>query len=373
MYDPVEYKRAYDRLEHGKAKMDAMRKAIEEADANEDRPYQFFFREDLCRESTFYGDELDLLVIFPQLLALADRYPNTPSTQFDSGYNDALDHILWIYKWVLSACEGYYQVPMEDCMKFFEDFKQRSLSYGYNLRPYYYLLYDFYQNIDKEKAEEAFYEFEKIPRDSNSDCRACERNSAVEFYLDRGKLLQAAQLSKDIENRTLRCGDYNTAWLRLKKHYLNYFMDEGNLEEALKYCKLLERYKAEETEHQTWSKFICCYAHSDLGKALKLYKEHWKQMQENRRPTDIFWTGFYLSVFFKKLSEARKGNTVKLSLDSSFPLFREDGQYRINDFYDYYYQKAETIAKKLDARNGVDLYQGWLKEGIELKAVEAAE
>ena len=373
MYDPVEYKRAYDRLEHGKAKMDAMRKAIEEADANEDRPYQFFFREDLCRESTFYGDELDLLVIFPQLLALADRYPDTPSTQFDSGYNDALDHILWIYKWVLSACEGYYQIPMEDCMKFFEDFKQRSLAYGYNLRPYYYMLYNFYQYIDDKKAEEAFHEFEKIPRDSNSDCRACERNSAIEFYLDRGKLLQAAGLSKDIENRTLRCGDYNTAWLRLKENYLNYFMDEGNLEETIKYCRLLERYKAEETEHQIWDTFICCYSFADLGKALKLYKDHWKQMQENRRPTDIFWTGLYLSVFFKKLSEARKGNTVKLSLDSSFPLFREDGQYRINDLYDYYYQSAETVAKKLDARNGVDKYQGWLKEGIELKTVEAAE
>lgn len=364
MYDPAEYKRAYNSMEHGKAKIDAMRRAIQEADANEDRPYQFFFRIDLCRESTFYGDELDLLVIFPELLALADRYPNTPSTQFDSGFNDAVDHILWVYKWVLSACECYYQIPMDDCMKFFEDFKRRSIAYGYNLRPYYYMKYNFYQLIDRDKAEEAFREFEKIPRDSNSDCRACERNSAVEFYLDRGYLLRAAQLSKEIENRTLRCGDDNTAWLRLKKHYLSHYMDEGNLEEALKYCRIFERYRSELEEYQTWGKFICCYAHADLGKALKLYKDHWKQMQENRRPTDVFWTGLYLSIFFEKLSENRKGDTVKLSLDSSFPLFREDGQYKINDLYDFYYQNAETMAKKLDARNGVDFYQGRLKEGV---------
>ena len=364
MYDPAEYKRVYNSMEHGKAKIDAMRRAIQEADANEDRPYQFFFRIDLCRESTFYGDELDLLVIFPELLALADRYPNTPSTQFDSGFNDAVDHILWVYKWVLSACECYYQIPMDDCMKFFEDFKRRSIAYGYNLRPYYYMKYNFYQLIDRDKAEEAFREFEKIPRDSNSDCRACERNSAVEFYLDRGYLLRAAQLSKEIENRTLRCGDDNTAWLRLKKHYLSHYMDEGNLEEALKYCRIFERYRSELEEYQTWGKFICCYAHADLGKALKLYKDHWKQMQENRRPTDVFWTGLYLSIFFEKLSENRKGNTVKLSLDSSFPLFREDGQYKINDLYNFYYQNAETMAKKLDARNGVDFYQGRLKEGV---------
>ena len=365
MYDPEKLKNNYDAMAHGKAKIAAMRNAIEEADANEDRPYQFYFREDLCSESTFYGDELDLLVIFPELLALADRYPDTPTTKFDSYYNDAVDHILWVYKWVLSACEVYYQIPMEDCLKFFEDFKQRCIAYGYTLRPYYNLKYNFYCPIDEKKAEEAFHAFERTPRDSNSDCKACERNTAIEFYLDKGNMKRAEQLSQDIENRTLCCGsDKTTAWLRMKGYYLRHYMSEGNLEEALKYCKLLERYRGDRTEHQRWDDYICCYAHTDIGKALKLYKDHWKELQENRKPFHIFWTGFHLSHFFEKLAEERKGDTVKLSLDPSFPLYREDGRYKIRDLRDYYYQSADAVAKKLDARNGTEHYQDIMKKGI---------
>lgn len=365
MYDPEKYKNEYDAMGHGKAKIAAMRKAIEAADAREDRPYQFYFREDLCKESTFYGDELDLLVVFPELLALADRYPDTPTTEFDFYYDDAVDHILWTYKWVLSACEVYYQIPMEDCVKFFEDFRQRSIAYGYSLRPYYSLKYSFYQHIDSRKAEEAFRAFERAPRDSNSDCKACERTTAIEFYLNKGDLKMAAQLSRDIENRTLCCGDdKTTAWLRMKEDYLHHYMEEGNLEEALNYCKLLERYRGDKTEHRRFDDFICCYSHADMGKALKLYKDHWKEMQENRKPTYVFWTGLHLSHFFGKLAEDRAGDTVKLALDPSFPLYREDGCYKISDLRDHYYQSAEAVAKKLDARNGVDHFQDILKKGI---------
>ena len=364
MYDPEAYKRTYDQIEHGKARMSAIRSAIEAADANEDRPFQFFFRLELCKESDFYDDSMDMLVVFPELLSLADRYPDTPVTRYDSFYKNEVDHILWVYKWILENCEGFYQIPMEDCLKFFEDFKRRSIAFGYSLRPYYRSKYGFYQNIDQKKAEEAFHEFERQPRDSNSDCKACERNTAIEFYLDKGDMKRAAELSRDIENRILTCGSNNSAWLRMKGHYLRHYMDEGNLEEALKYCRLLERTKREETEHHRWDDLICCYAHADIGKALKLYKDHWKEFQEDRMPTSIFWNGFQISHFFEKLAESRKGKTVKLALDSSFPLYQESGQYKIESLRDYYYQVASDVAKKMDARNGVNTYQELLEKGI---------
>ena len=50
------------------------------------------------------------------------------------------------------------------------------------LRPYYKAFYYFY-DWDKEKADKAFHNFERIPRDGNSDCHACERNTEIEFYL----------------------------------------------------------------------------------------------------------------------------------------------------------------------------------------------
>ena len=53
MYKPVEMKNTYDKMEHGKAKMAAIRAAAAEADRQGDVSYQMFFREigrASCRE-----------------------------------------------------------------------------------------------------------------------------------------------------------------------------------------------------------------------------------------------------------------------------------------------------------------------------------
>lgn len=43
-YDPEGMKRAYDKLEHGRARMEAIRSAIKAADTHADNPYRIFFR-----------------------------------------------------------------------------------------------------------------------------------------------------------------------------------------------------------------------------------------------------------------------------------------------------------------------------------------
>lgn len=55
VYDPIKLKNCYDKLLHGKTKMEAIRSAIKEADDNNDLPFMVYFREDLCHESTFLG------------------------------------------------------------------------------------------------------------------------------------------------------------------------------------------------------------------------------------------------------------------------------------------------------------------------------
>ncbi len=366
-YNPEELKHAYDKLEHGKARADAIRSAIEKADAHEDTAFRIYFRLELCEESEFYGDSMDMLVVFPEVLAIADRYPDTPSTCFNKGYKDAMDHILWVYKWILSTCSEFYQIPMADCMKFFEDFKRRSQAYGYNLRPYYEHLYDFYDGIDPAKAEEAFHAFEQLPRDGNCNCKACERNVTVNFYLKGGQLERAQELAEDIENFTLRCGSVRqAAWLRLKSHYMSHWLSEGKYEEAEKYCRILERQTTRRTEFQCWDDFLHCYTYRDMGKALRIYKAHWKDWQEERNPLSIYGINKNIARFFKKLQEERKTGTIKLPLDASFPLYRESGQYKIDDLYRYYYGRAKEVAERFDQRNGSDYYRNNLVEDLSI-------
>lgn len=356
-YDPAELKDSYDRMDHGKARTAAIRSAIEAADAHGDTSFRIFFRLELCLESCFYGDNMDMMVIFPEALSIIDRYPDTPSTCFDSGYTDEMDHILWVYKWVVSNCKDFYQIPMEDCQKFFEDFKRRSQAYGYNLRPYYSYIYNFYEDIDPEKAREAFYAFEKLPRDSNCDCKACEQNRRIDFRLRNGEPERAKELAEDIENFTLRCGhDRKAAWLRLKTHYMEYHLRRREFEEAEKYCRILERQTLQDTEFQCWDSFLYCYAYRDMGKALRIYKAHWKDWLEERDPSEVYDNSINIARFFKKLQEERKTGTIKLSLDTAFPLYQENGEYRIADLYRYYYDRAEDMAEKFDRRNGTEHY-----------------
>ena len=362
-YFPEEIKRAFEALEHGNAKIAAIRSAIEAADASDDTPFRIYLRLELCRESCFYGDCMDMMVIFPQVLAIADRYPDTPATCYEPGYLDAMDHVLWVYKWILEECCNFYQVPMADCLKFFEDFRRRSLAYGYNLRTYYYYLYLFYEKIDPVKSREAFHMFEQIPRDDNCDCRACERNTIIDFYLQQGQMERAKELSAEIENFDLTCGhDKKEAWLRLKRHYMQHYLGRREFEEAETYCHILERQRMKDTEFQRWDDFLYCYAYLNMGKALRIYKAHWKEWLEERHPSTIFSVNRNITCFFKKLQQERKQATIKLSLDPAFPLYEESGQYSIASLYRFYYKRAREVAERFDERNGSHYYCNQLTE-----------
>lgn len=362
MYNPVQLQVDFEKIEHGKARVSAIRYAMQQADENHDVTYQLEFRLELCHESFFYGDALDMMIVFPEALALVDAHPDVPTTpEYSSVYKNGVDRLLEVYKWVIACCKAFYQIPLADCKKFFQDFKQRCNAFGYNLKPYYKQKYLFYEPIDKEYAEYCFDRFRDLPTDGNGDCKACDRNVEIDYYLKKGDLQKANELAVDIEDFTLTCRGRKTneAWLRTKSHYLSYYLKEKDFENAGNYIRQIER-KVSSTkcsEYNYWEEFMYCYAHIDIGKALKIYKEHWKEWQEERCPYTSLYNDIYISAFFRELARHRKGDTVKLDLDTTFSLYREDGNYKILELRKFYYNKARDIALKFDERNETDFYQ----------------
>ena len=374
MYDPVNLRSQYREMEHGKAQLAGIRAAIEAADAHKDVPYQIYFRTQFCEESVFYGDDLDMVVMFPELLALVDQHPDAPATRYNSMFRNSYDHVLWVYKWLLEDCELFYQISMEDCMRFFEDYKQRCIAYGYNLRPYYEYLYSFYDSMEDLRGEEAFAMFSQLPRDENCNCKACERNLEIDYYLKRDDLMKAELLSREIENRILTCGarEKNKAWLRMKRNYLHYYLSKKDCEKIAEYCRLRERNRNGEREFECWEDFLEGYAYVDMGKALKIYKKCWKGWLEERCPADIYGNNQRICIFFRELGKARKRSSVKINFDSSFPLYRESGKYEIEELYQFYYHRAREVAEKFDARNGTDAYCRGLEGQMRNKLPQAS-
>ena len=86
---------------------------------------------------------------------------------------------------------------------------------------------------------------------------------------------------------------------------------------------------------------------------------------ELRCPMDSCKTERSICIFFKELGKARKGSTVKIHYGPSFPLYREDGQYKIADLFQFYYQRARGMAGKFDRRYGTEFYTNQLEESLQ--------
>lgn len=359
MYDPIQIKIENDRLAHGKPRLAGIRNAIAEADKNNDIPFMIYYRADMCNESTFYDDRMDLFIIFPELLAIIDEYPDAGVTVFNSQFRNSMEHVVWVYKWVIVSSVRFYQISLADCFKYFEDYKKRVLAMGYNLRNYYSVLCDFYKYIDETRSIQYFNEYMKLPRDGSSNCAACDRNDEIAFYLDQGDIVKAKQLAEDIESFKLTCGEMKdkSAWFSLKTKYIEYYLAQKDYIWAEECGTILERNINERTDYQYWDKLLYCYAHTDMGKALTIYKKHWMDWLNWREPMQAFEMNWNICGFLKLMLEAEGNNEMlKLPYNKKFPLFRKDQQYRILDIYRYYYEKANDVGAKFDCRNGTDYF-----------------
>ncbi len=139
-YNPEKLVYNYRSFEHGKAKINAIRAAVKQADDNNDIPYMIFFRKELCSESSWYSDGLEVITVFPELLALIDKYPDAGLTCFWNNQPDNIKPVLWCYELLLSACVEFYQVSMEECIKFLNDFLHRWTAYGHDAKEPYRMM-----------------------------------------------------------------------------------------------------------------------------------------------------------------------------------------------------------------------------------------
>ena len=236
------------------------------------------------------------------------------------------------------------------------------MAYGYNLKPYYELMYCFYKYIDETLADYYFQEYEKLETDGNGNCKACNRNFEIQYYLKKGNETKAKQLAKDIENHTLNCGGNgeNSAWRQLKITYLIHYLEQGDLKQATGIMEEIlknNQYDKKLTMFNNWHIFLWYYTHIDIGKALQIYKKHWKKWQQEREPYKKFYYFVDNILFFRELKKQRKGEKIKLDLDDTMPIFREDRTYRIVDLLEFYHQQAEELARRFDERNGTCFYQ----------------
>lgn len=357
-YNPEKLVYNYRRLGHGKARVSAIRYAINQADINNDIPYMIFFREELCDESSWFADELDVVTVFPELLSLSDKYPDAGLTRFQQG-GDIQADLLYMYNHLLDSCLSFYQIPFEDCVNFHNDYKKRWVAYGHSPRKAYDNFVEFYlETGHMESAKEFLCKFKAIPP-ASYDCVACSTVTEIKYYLLNNEKEKADKLSEKIEDGTLRCnGTLSDSLLRLKQQHLKYYILHGIYDKAAEAADILEHSGSEVKVHNRWASFMCAYASLKPGRGLRIYKKHWKEWEDEKDQYERFYEFKDAACFFNYLKKDKK--TIKLDTSNIFPLYNETSIYSTEDLCNYYYKEAEDVAKKFDNRNGTDKFMNEL-------------
>lgn len=357
-FNEEKYYEEYRALPHGEMSMAYLREAWKEADALEDYTWRMELRREFIHESNFYSDAMEMYVVMPELLRIYDEY----AAQYGDD-EDVYSDILWEYKWLLETAKDFYQVSIPQFEDISEDMKRRFLAAGYSLRPYYVYQYQFYKNIDHEKAEQFYQEFQKCKRDDMSDCEACERNHEVSYFLESGNIDMARKQAKALFDHKLTCAEIPQATYGDFLRYYNLKLCRGErdcleeAEECCKYVKIAIYQMGIVLEY--FGDVLLFYSLTDPKEALIWFKYYWQLYESNKNPTYKLYFALGMVHFIKGLQEEQ--SSYRMKLPNSFPLYQEDGNYDLATLREHYESYALSCAQKMDQRNGtthfMDIYK----------------
>ncbi|WP_149111242.1 hypothetical protein [Limnoglobus roseus] len=183
-------------LPYGPGRVAVVEEAVRYADAHTDVDSGYEARMELL-DAAVMGGRGDLLVAhYPWCLAQFDRDPD----RFDEY------QLLWRFKWVMGHVLEFPQISLGQIDGLFEEMADRFRRYGAGDR----VLAGFQLSLAKHRgvvddAARSFDEFLAHPRDSLSNCAACDANAVVGYHRWRGDHAAAVRSADRILANRLAC------------------------------------------------------------------------------------------------------------------------------------------------------------------------
>ena len=331
----------------GPGRLDAIEKAIRQADEANDYYYRMLFRYDYACEATFHDDPPKAMLPAVEFARIFEAHPDVLGP-------DGREMYLMIMQMRLDPVVSLPQISTAQWEEMMEEFRLLVKRFNLGHRVYWWQMCRFMIYLDKQKAFEYFQKFWKTGRDGLSDCRACERCYAVRMYLAMGDEENAAIHAKPIKQRHIPfCGD--TPHLMLLA-YLEYYMDKGDLKAAIPYARELKRIGHRDRGDLSYvGAVLRCFAYSDLEPGVELMKEAvpWIEGMWNQKMVYDFYKGAW--TVLHRLSEQEE--CIALSLPGELSCYRNDGVYSTKELEEWVYEQAEETARRFDARNGTDSFR----------------
>ena len=350
MFEPESYIAQYRQLQHGPARLRAMKEAIKAADEAGDAVWRFRFRDRYISESIFESDDVDAMVMFPEMLAL---YDSTPELQEDP---DNRHRLMWDFKNVLGNAHEFTHIPLTQIHMMFDEFRNRCEQYGYSLRIYYYLLEKLADTTANPLPEEEIGKYLTMPEDDLKDCPACEADHRVAMALRYGHPDEAKKLSEPIFSGEIHCADVPEctygSWIR-------YDLKTGDYAHARTAAKRLYPLLRNRMDLlDEIGTLLLFYAETDRTLGINIFRKelHNYLSCRNHRMKFAFAAGAY------HLFRSMESPELHMVLPQDFPLFSAEHCYQTAALRDFFRSEARPLAEAFDRRNGNSAMSDRLEE-----------
>lgn len=333
---------------HPREKANLLREAIRIADENEDVEWATEMRLDLIYELNLISADVEEIAVFSRIL---DDYEN---------HKDLIkeDDFLWKYKWIWASTFDIPDVPMEQVKAVGEDYKTRILRNGYSLRTYYHRWSVEYTRMRQYDKAKEYIDKTLAEKVDDQSCEACELNFMLDYYLETGQFDEAYSRAQPLIAKQISCYEANLrAYLKLAY----YAQKAGKPEIAADMCARAEEGLAGREKDE----YMILYLGLFIAYCFMTKPERGWEYAERCIGWSLHTSTLKKYRFSCDMLEALKYESrpeVRLNLPEDFPLYRPDGVYPVSALRDYFYQQAETLAQRYDARNGNDGYMSRLKE-----------
>ena len=340
MFNAEKYIAEYQALEHGAPRLRAIKKAIQAADEAHQDDWSFQFRKKALRESTFESDDVDALIIFPEMVAIYDR--NEELQADDEFFYD----LMWSYKLVIENAQNFYHVPLKQIEAFLENFRERLAQAGRSMRTYYYMRETISLQTGNLLPAAEYGKYREFPTDDIKGCTACEASHDVRIALLLDQPERAKEIGKPIFSGELRCGEVPettyAAWIE-------YDIRKGDFGDARMLAKrLYPMVKNRMDMLREVGTLLFLYGNIDIQTGTTIFRHELRNFLNCRN----HWMRYHFARGAYFLFACMQMESVGLVLPQEFPLWNAEHHYDTKQLMRYFYDEAKTLAEKLDARNG---------------------
>ena len=350
-------RRLIDKLPKGKARIDAYAEAIRLADKLQNTDRQLEFRFGYASEMYFQDDPPKCIGVAAEFGSIFEAAPL--EIRKDKAWIDAY---LMITQLGVDVMKNLPQIPMPQYEAALEQYNQLTKRYGIGRRTYFWQMYERWEYADPKRALEYIELAMQTPPDDHfGNCNACEHSWAAELYIRLGRLEEAQRYVQPLE--TYRFSPCENSFQNIWAAYLESALDRGDLEAAVPLAqKLYKKGNRNRTDLRFLGPVLRCWGMTNVDRGLSLFAKRleWSIGMWDQKKVYDFDKG--ACVLFRRLAGVRQ--TVKLELPQTFPLWREDGRYSVEELADWFQTQAESIGRRFDRRNSSHYFEQDLEAAL---------